>query len=58
MDNKQSYLNLTQYKRVLQYAKFPDSEEVYQVSKIAGLGIFLIGTLGFLIFALMQFLPG
>jgi protein transport protein SEC61 subunit gamma-like protein len=50
--------DLNSYIRVLKLASTPSSEEFLQVSKIAGAGILLIGFLGFLIFAVMSFLPG
>lgn len=58
MDNNDSYLNLSQYRRVLEYATTPDKEEFKQVSIVAALGIILIGFIGFGIFLLMSFLPG
>jgi protein transport protein SEC61 subunit gamma-like protein len=48
----------TDYIRVLKLASTPEWEEFSMVAKIAGAGIFLIGFLGFVIFALMSFLPG
>jgi protein transport protein SEC61 subunit gamma-like protein len=48
----------TSYKRVLEMASTPTWEEFSQVSAVAGAGIFLIGLIGFLIFALMSVLPG
>ncbi len=50
--------NLSEYVRVLKLASTPTWEEFSQVSKIAGAGVFLVGFLGFLIFAIMSFLPG
>jgi protein transport protein SEC61 subunit gamma-like protein len=50
--------DLASYVRVLKLASTPAWEEFSQVSKIAGAGILLVGLLGFLIFALMTFLPG
>jgi protein transport protein SEC61 subunit gamma-like protein len=37
------------YTRVLRLARKPDSKEYRQVAKITGLGILLIGAVGFLI---------
>jgi protein transport protein SEC61 subunit gamma-like protein len=50
--------DLSSYRRVLELASTPSWEEFSQVSKVAGAGIFLVGLLGFLIFAVMSFLPG
>jgi protein transport protein SEC61 subunit gamma-like protein len=50
--------DLTSYVRVLKLASTPSSEEFSQVSLIAGAGILLVGFLGFVIFALMSFVPG
>lgn len=50
--------DLTSYVRVLKLASTPSTEEFSQISKIAGAGIFLVGLLGFIIFAIMSFLPG
>jgi protein transport protein SEC61 subunit gamma-like protein len=46
------------YVRVLKLASTPEWEEFSMIAKIAGAGIFLIGFLGFVIFALMSFIPG
>jgi protein transport protein SEC61 subunit gamma-like protein len=48
----------TSYKRVLDLASTPSWEEFSQVSLVAGAGIFLVGLMGFLIFAVMSLLPG
>jgi protein transport protein SEC61 subunit gamma-like protein len=50
--------DLTSYIRVLKLASTPSWGEFSQISKIAGAGILLIGFLGFVIFAVMSFLPG
>jgi protein transport protein SEC61 subunit gamma-like protein len=50
--------DLASYVRVLKLASTPSWEEFFQVSKIAGVGILLVGLLGFLMFAIMSFLPG
>ena len=50
--------DLTSYVRVLKLASTPSSDEFFQVAKIAGAGILLIGFLGFLMFAIMSLLPG
>ncbi len=46
MDMKE---RLGTYTRVLRLAKKPDAKEYQQVAKITGLGILLIGAVGFLI---------
>jgi protein transport protein SEC61 subunit gamma-like protein len=50
--------DLSDYVRVLKLASTPEWEEFSMVAKIAGAGIFLIGFLGFVIFAIMSFIPG
>ncbi|MFC4543477.1 protein translocase SEC61 complex subunit gamma [Halosolutus amylolyticus] len=50
--------DLTSYVRVLKMATTPTTEEFLQVSKIAGAGIVLVGLIGFLIGAVMLYLPG
>ncbi|AGB16875.1 protein translocase SEC61 complex gamma subunit, archaeal and eukaryotic [Halovivax ruber XH-70] len=50
--------DLTSYVRVLKMATTPSREEFFQVSKIAGAGIFLIGFLGFIIGVTMGLLTG
>jgi len=50
--------DLNSYIRVLKLASTPSWNEFSQVSKIAGAGIILIGFIGFVIFAIMSFLPG
>jgi len=50
--------DLSSYVRVLKLASTPSREEFSQVSKIAGAGIILVGIIGFVIFAIMSFVPG
>ena len=50
--------DLTSYVRVLKLASTPSWDEFSKVSTIAGLGILLVGLLGFTIFAVMSFIPG
>ncbi|MEG3224788.1 MAG: protein translocase SEC61 complex subunit gamma [Methanobacteriales archaeon Met13] len=48
--NKESMVSfLKQCKRVLHVSKKPDREEFINVSKITGIGILLIGAIGFII---------
>jgi protein transport protein SEC61 subunit gamma-like protein len=50
--------DLASYVRVLKMASTPSWDEFSQVAKVAGAGVFLVGLLGFIIFAIMTFLPG
>ena len=50
--------DLSSYTRVLKLASTPSREEFWQVAKIAGGGIALVGLMGFLIFVFMSFVPG
>ena len=50
--------DLTSYVRVLKMATTPTKAEFYQVSKIAGAGILLVGFLGFVIGVTMGLLTG
>ncbi len=47
-----SFLKLNQ--RVLQVAKRPDREEYYNVARITGLGVIVIGVIGFIISIIAQ----
>ena len=48
---------LKRYKRVLMIAKKPDSEELKDTARICGIGILLIGFIGF-IFYIISVLGG
>ena len=50
--------DLTSYIRVLKLASTPTWDEFSKVAAIAGLGILLVGFIGFIIFAIMTFVPG
>ncbi len=50
--------DLTSYVRVLKMATTPSREEFYQVAKIAGAGILLVGVIGFFIGVTMGLLTG
>jgi protein transport protein SEC61 subunit gamma-like protein len=50
--------DLSSYIRVLKLASTPSWDEFSKVSTIAGLGILLVGLIGFAIFAIMTFVPG
>lgn len=47
---------LKQCRRVLQVAKRPDRDEYYNVSRITGLGIVVIGAVGFVVTIIAQVL--
>ncbi|KUO40132.1 MAG: preprotein translocase subunit SecE [Candidatus Hadarchaeum yellowstonense] len=49
---------LHEAKRVLAVARKPDQEEYLQVAKVAGLGILLIGFVGFVIMLISYFIQG
>ena len=49
--------NVSAYTRVLKLASTPSWEEFSRVALVAGAGIALIGTVGFLIFLLMDVVP-
>jgi protein transport protein SEC61 subunit gamma-like protein len=50
--------SISEYIRVIRYARKPTREEFITISKIAGLGIVLIGVLGFLVYVILTELPG
>ncbi|WP_254769406.1 protein translocase SEC61 complex subunit gamma [Salinilacihabitans rarus] len=50
--------DLTSYVRVLKMATTPTREEFFQVAKIAGAGILLVGLIGFLMGVVMLLLTG
>lgn len=50
-------LEPSEYIRVLRLVKQPDSEELSQVTKIAGGGLALIGFIGFVMFMVMSYIP-
>lgn len=49
---------LHQAKRVLHVARKPDREEYLNVTKITGIGIVIIGTIGFIIYLISSFVGG
>jgi protein transport protein SEC61 subunit gamma-like protein len=49
--------DLSAYIRVLKLASTPSMSEFSQIATVAGAGIVLVGLLGFVIFAVMSFLP-
>jgi protein transport protein SEC61 subunit gamma-like protein len=50
--------DLSSYVRVLKLASTPSWDEFSKVSTVAGIGILLVGFIGFAIFAIMTFVPG
>lgn len=50
--------DLSSYVRVLKMASTPSWDEFSQVAKIAGAGVIVVGILGFIIYAVMFYLPG
>jgi protein transport protein SEC61 subunit gamma-like protein len=46
------------YGRVLKMARKPDNDEFLKVVQVTGIGMILIGALGFLIYLLWTYLPG
>jgi protein transport protein SEC61 subunit gamma-like protein len=49
---------LRESRRVITVAKKPDKEEFLQVAKVAGIGILLIGVVGFVIMLAAYFIQG
>ncbi|MBS3815068.1 MAG: protein translocase SEC61 complex subunit gamma [Hadesarchaea archaeon] len=49
---------LHECKRVLQVARKPDKDEYLNVAKITGIGVLIIGTIGFIISMASFFLGG
>lgn len=50
--------DISSYVRVLKLASTPSWNEFSQVAKIAGIGIILVGVIGFMIFVFMTLVPG
>ena len=48
---------LNEYIRILKLSRTPSREEFSKISRISGMGILLIGGIGFLIYLLMTVLP-
>lgn len=49
--------SIREYKRVLKISEKPDREEFETSAKITGLGIVLIGVIGFLFYLVAQLIP-
>ncbi|MCQ8904545.1 MAG: protein translocase SEC61 complex subunit gamma [Methanothermobacter sp.] len=59
MKYRESILNfIKQSKRVLKVSKKPNREEYLNVSKVTGIGIIIIGVIGFIISIIAQLLGG
>jgi protein transport protein SEC61 subunit gamma-like protein len=57
--NKESMANfIKQCQRVLKVSKKPDREEYVNVAKVTGIGIILIGVIGFIISIIGQLIQG
>jgi|TARA_B100000809_G_C14922750_1_gene453980 protein transport protein SEC61 subunit gamma-like protein len=49
--------DLAPYLRLIKLASVPTKEEFIQISKIAGIGIIVVGSVGFIIFGIMKLIP-
>ncbi len=58
IEEKVNRLGKGKYGRVIKMARKPDNEEFIRVIEITGLGLALIGALGFLIYWIWTYLPG
>lgn len=54
IDERQQRIGKGKYGRVLKMARKPTNEEYEKTTKITGLGILLIGALGFLIYIIRE----
>ena len=57
VEEKLKRIGKGRYGRVLKMARKPDKDEFTKVVQITGIGIILIGALGFLIYLLWTYLP-
>jgi len=57
IEEKAKRIGRGKYGRILRMARKPTTEEYIKVLQITGLGIILIGAVGFLIFLIMVELP-
>ena len=57
IEDKAKHLGKGRYGRVLKMARKPDDEEYVKVLQITGVGLLLIGGLGFLVYWLITILP-
>jgi len=58
IEERVKHVGKGKYGRVLKMARKPNNEEYVRTVEITGLGLILIGGLGFLIYWLMVYLPG
>jgi protein transport protein SEC61 subunit gamma-like protein len=58
IEERTKYLGRGKYGRVLKMARKPNSEEYTKTLQITGLGIILLGGIGFLIFWIWTTAPG
>jgi protein transport protein SEC61 subunit gamma and related proteins len=58
IEEKARRLGKGKYGRVLKMARKPTGDEFIRVIEVTGLGLILIGGLGFLIYWLWTYLPG
>jgi len=58
IEERVKHVGKGKYGRVLKMARKPNNEEYVRTIEITGLGLILIGGLGFLIYWLMVYLPG
>ncbi|MGD0056333.1 MAG: protein translocase SEC61 complex subunit gamma [Methanomassiliicoccales archaeon] len=58
IEDRVKHVGKGKYGRVLKMARKPNNEEYVRTVEITGLGLILIGGLGFLIYWLMVYLPG
>lgn len=58
IENRASRIGRGKYGRVLRMARKPDRKEFGQQAKITGIGVMLVGAIGFIVFYIMRFVPG
>jgi protein transport protein SEC61 subunit gamma-like protein len=58
IENRASRIGKGKYGRVLRMARKPSREEFSRMSKITGIGMLVIGLIGFFVFYVMRFIPG
>jgi protein transport protein SEC61 subunit gamma-like protein len=57
LEEKAKRLGKGRYGRILKMARKPTSDEYTKIVQVTGLGILIVGGIGFLIFFLMQEMP-
>jgi protein transport protein SEC61 subunit gamma-like protein len=58
IESKFRNLGKGRYGRILRMARRPDKQEYKRIVMITGIGIIVLGAVGFLIMWLMNYLPG